>query len=59
MAYICIIKRTAESNSLFCVHKYFCGSALAVAYVSTVVMPVDSRQYFLMLHKNETYFEQY
>jgi hypothetical protein len=33
MAHINIIKRTAQSNSVFCLHRYFCSSALTVAHV--------------------------
>jgi hypothetical protein len=56
MAHINIIKRTAYSNSLFCLHKYFCGFALTVAHVPTVVMHMESKQYFIMLHQEEKLF---
>jgi len=47
------IKITAYSNSLFCLHKYFCGSALTVAHVPTAVMHVGNKQYFIMLNQEE------
>jgi len=56
MAHINIIKRTVYSNSLFCLHKYFCGFALTVARVPTAVMHMESKQYFIMLHQEEKLF---
>ena len=56
MAHMNITKRRAYSNSLFYPHKYFCGSEITVAHVSTAVMHVESKQYFIILHQEKIWF---